>query len=154
MIMRTFSLFVVALFLFVTQADAQQLTIEMTGQSGPSNILSAELNWQKPQATTGQSRRRGRVQVEDLVVTRKPGRDTPGALQNLTSGSVIQEIVIRSMNGNDATFTMTLSNAMISAHSLSMDTKRSMETFSITFEKISFEHASGSKHEYSVVSGR
>ena len=135
------------MFVLTISSQAQNLTIQMTGENGSSAIMSAELEWPKIQATTGQSRRRGNVKPEDLHVTRRVSAKTPGTIETLATGKVIPEVTINSTVGNRKV-TLILTNALVSSHALSFSRNGQEESFTLSFEQMSIEHSGGTEYHY------
>ncbi|NNE58775.1 MAG: type VI secretion system tube protein Hcp [Hellea sp.] len=92
-------------------------------------------------SATGQSRRRGSVVVEDMIVSRKVSAASPILAQAAASGKVFPKVEMEVKSGN-VLYNVTLENATISTYQVSGDADEvPTEEVSFNYKKITWTYS-------------
>lgn len=93
---------------------------------------------------TGQSRRRGSVVFEDLVIQKKLDKSSPKLMEFCAKGQVIPEVIIDLVSSaRNSFYKITLSNVMVTSINNNANCSQGcegFESFSLNYEKISWEY--------------
>jgi len=174
--MKTSSVFIAISFLFLaylpghaqrTTADAAGATsrgyLKFDGIDGESvdkdhkgwcNLTSFSQSFTRPE-TTSTARRRGAVTVGDIVCVKELDKSSPKLQEAICTGKVFPKVEFELANSSGIYLKYELKNVMISSYSVSGESGRPIEQFSINFEEIKVTYTeqvadkSSGKVEYS-----
>ena len=133
------------LFCIAFSTSGQYVKIgNITGESMAKNFVGwstfdgVTFSMEKPGGgATGQSRRRGSVKVEDIMVTKPIDKASPKLTEALTMGTVFPTATIVFQAGGKPYLNYELKNVMVTSYSLSGSPDDiPTETFSLNYEKI------------------